>query len=122
MNGNVRRGDIYWIDWAPSRGSEQRGKRPALIIQNDIGNEFSPTTIVATLTTADIKPYPFIVPVTAKESGLPRDGLVNLSAIMTIDKSRLIDRCGTLDKSKMREVDRALKSSFAIDTDMFDVE
>jgi mRNA interferase MazF len=122
MTGNIRRGDIYWIDWSPSRGSEQRGRRPALVIQNDIGNEFSPTTIVAALTTADIKPYPFIVSFTSKESGLPKDGLVNLSAIMTVDKSRLIDRCGTLDKGKMREVDRALKNSLAIDTDMFDVQ
>jgi mRNA interferase MazF len=122
MTRNVRRGDIYWIDWSPSRGSEQRGRRPALVIQNDIGNEFSPTTIIAALTTADIKPYPFIVPVTAQESGLPKDDMVNLSAIMTIDKSRLIDKCGTLDKSKMREVDKALKNSLAIDTVMFDVE
>ena len=121
MTGNVRRGDIYWIDWSPSRGSEQRGRRPALIIQNDIGNEFSPTTIVAALTTADIKPYPFIVPVTAKESGLSKNGLVNLAAIMTVDKSRLVDRCGTLSKEKMLEVDKAIKNSLAIDTDMFDI-
>ena len=122
MTGNVRRGEIYWIDWSPPRGSEQRGKRPALVIQNDIGNEFSPTTIVAALTTADIKAYPFIVPVAANESGLSKDGLINLSAIMTVDKSRLIDRRGMLDKGKMREVDKALKNSLAIDTDMFDIQ
>ena len=101
--------------WGPSR-------RPALVIQNDIGNEFSPTTIIAALTTAGIKPYPFIVPVTAKESGIQKDSLVNLAAIMTIDKSRLVDRCGTLDKGKMQEVDKALKNSLAIDTDIFDIK
>ena len=61
MSREVKRGEIYQVNWNPRRGSEQGGIRPALIIQNNIGNKFSPTTIVATCSTADVKNYPFIV-------------------------------------------------------------
>lgn len=60
MAKDIRRGEIYWVNWNPGRGSEQSGLRPALVIQNDIGNKFSPTTIVAALTTAVEKSYPFL--------------------------------------------------------------
>ena len=114
MSIEIKRGEIYWVDWNPSRGSEQSGLRPALVIQNDIGNRYSPTTIVAALTTATGKSYPFTVKVTAKESGLPKDSTVNLAVIMTIDKTRLSDRCGELNATKMAEVDEAIKTSLGI--------
>jgi mRNA interferase MazF len=111
---DVKRGEIYWVDWSPARGSEQAGIRPALVIQNDIGNQYSPTTIVAAITTAVVRPYPFIVPITRQESGLPRDNSVNLSAILTVDKTWLGDRCGQLGEKKMTEVDEAIKNSLGL--------
>jgi mRNA interferase MazF len=107
----IKRGEIYWVDWSPGRGSEQTGKRPALIIQNDIGNTFSPTTIVAAITTASIKDYPFVVSISKKASGLPQDAKVNLSAILTIDKSSLGEKCGQLPRFEMLKVDKAIRSS-----------
>jgi len=115
MSREVKRGEIYWVDWSPGRGSEQSGVRPALIIQNDIGNRYSPTTVVAACSKADVKSYPFIVPVTRQESGLPKDCKINLSAILTIDKSCLGDKCGELSNEKMAEIDEAIKKSLALD-------
>ena len=111
----IKRGQLYWVDWSPGRGSEQSGLRPALVIQNDIGNQYSPTTIVAAITTAFVKPYPFVVAITASESGLPGDSSINLSAIMTIDKTRLRDKCGELSQAKMAEVNVAIKKSLGLD-------
>lgn len=114
MPNEVKRGEIYWVDWTPSRGSEQSGLRPALVIQNDVGNKYSPTTIVAALTTAIEKPYPFLVKVTAKESGLPKDSTVNLAVILTIDKTRLTKKCGELSEVKMVEVNGGIKASLGL--------
>ena len=114
MPKDVKRGEIYWVDWNPGRGSEQSGRRPALVIQNDTGNQYSPTTSVAALTTAVEKPYPFLVKVTAKESGLPKAGTVNLAVILTIDKTRLGERCGELSEAKMAEVDEAIRASLGM--------
>jgi mRNA interferase MazF len=114
MPDEIRRGEIYWIVWNPSRGSEQRGLRPALVIQNDIGNQFSPTTIVAALTTAIEKQYPFLIKVKARESGLPKDSMINLSAILTIDKTRLVKKCGELGSDKMIEINEAIKTSLGL--------
>jgi len=111
---NVKRGEIYWVDWEKGKGSEQYGVRPALIIQNDIGNKASPTTIVASLTTAPNKPYPFLVEFTSQESGLDEGGAVDLAAIQTIDKVRLGDKCGQLINQKMLEVDEAIKVSLGL--------
>ena len=110
----IRRGEIYWVNWNPARGSEQAGKRPALVIQNDTGNEYSVTTIVAACSTAVKKPYPFLVQVTAQESGLPKNCSVNLSTILTIDKSRLLKKAGELGNSRMAEVDQAIKNSLGL--------
>lgn len=118
MPREIKRGEIYWVDWSPGRGSEQLGVRPALVIQNDIGNKFSPTTIVASCTTAPEKPYPFMVSITAKESGLPKDSKVNLAVIMTIDKSHLGEKCGMLGKEKIAEIDKAIKHSLALDEEL----
>jgi mRNA interferase MazF len=114
MTEEIKRGEIYWVDWNPARGSEQSGLRPALVIQNDVGNKYSPTTIVAAFTTAIVKNYPFTVIITAKESGLPKDSTINLAVIMTIDKTRLTDKCGQLSEEKMAEVNEAIKASLGI--------
>lgn len=114
MPKEIRRGEVYWVDWNPGRGNEQSGIRPALVIQNDIGNQFSPTSIVAAFTTAIEKQYPFLVKVAARESGLPKDSMVNLSAILTVDKTRLVKKCGELGKSIMADVDEAIKTSLGL--------
>jgi mRNA interferase MazF len=111
----VKRGEIYWVDWGKGKGSEQSGRRPALIIQNDIGNEVSPNTIVASLTTASNKPYPFLVHFKVKESGMLEDGTVDLASIVTISKTRLDSKCGQLNQDKMREVNMAICISLGID-------
>ncbi len=114
MSKDVKRGEIYSVDWNPGRGSEQSGLRPALIIQNDTGNEYSPTTIVASISTASERPYPFLVRFTAAESGLQQDSAVNLSQILTIDQTYLRDKCGELSQMKMAEVDEAIKTSLGL--------
>ena len=114
MPREVRRGEIYWVNWDPKRGSEQGGRRPALVIQNDIGNRVSPNTIVASVTTAPNKTYPFMVRCTPKESGLHRESVVDLGSIMTIDKSRLESKCGWLDDAKMAEVNMAICNSLGL--------
>lgn len=115
MMKTVKRGEIYWVDWGEGKGSEQSGVRPALIIQNDIGNEMSPNTIIASLTTASNKPYPFLVHSTAKESGLTEDSTVDLASLVTISKTRLGDKCGQLSKDKMQEVNTAICVSLGIE-------
>lgn len=108
----IKRGEIYWVDWSPGRGHEQLGIRPALVIQNDIGNLNSPTTIVAACSTAQIaEDYPFIVRLTPQESGLKKKCIVNLAHIMTIDKRYLKEKCGVLNRNKMSQVDRAIEAS-----------
>lgn len=114
MDG-IKRGEIYWVSWHSARGSEQSGRRPSLIIQNDAGNRTSATTIIASITTSSGKSYPFTVPVLLKESGLTKDSVINLSQIMTIDKNRLESKCGELSKEKMAEVDRAIKVSLGLE-------
>ncbi|MGA2159052.1 MAG: type II toxin-antitoxin system PemK/MazF family toxin [Dehalococcoidia bacterium] len=109
-----KRGEIYRVNWHPGRGSEQTGRRPALIIQNDIGNHYSPTTIIAACSTAQMKDYPFIVNVSAKESGLPKGCSVNLAQIITIDKARLATKCGALSAGRMNEIDEAIKYSLGL--------
>jgi len=114
MSVDCKRGEIYLISWDPARGSEQAGTRPAVIIQNDMGNEFSPTTIVAACSTAGTKAYPFIVKIKAKESGLDRDCAVNLAQIMTISKARLIKKIGRLSPDKIIELDDAIVNSLGL--------
>jgi mRNA interferase MazF len=110
----IKRGDIYMVDFNPARGSEQAGFRPALIIQNDIGNKFSPTTIVATITTADRKQFPFAVKLIAPEGGLEKDSLVNLAQILTIDKIRLENKIGSLKINRMNEINEAIRISLSV--------
>jgi len=110
----VRRGEIYWVDFGTPRGSEQAGKHPALVIQNDIGNENSTTTIVAGITSQKKPSYPFHVAITATESGLPKDSTTLLEQLLTITQDRLLQRCGRLSPDKMREVDQALMHSLGL--------
>ena len=112
---SVRRGDIWWLDSSPGRGSEQLGQRPALIVQNDLGNQYSPTTIVAAVTTKARRDYPFTVTISPSESGLPQQSSVNLSQILTVDRSRLIRKSGRLNQEKMKEVDGAIKVSLGLE-------
>ena len=111
----IRRGEFYWVDWSPGRGHEQIGRRPALVIQNDRGNEFSPTTIVAAVTTRGRRLYPFQVEVSAVECGLPHDSTILLDQIQTVDQNRLLERIGALVSDRMVDVDRALLRSLGID-------
>lgn len=111
---DIRRGDIYLVNFNPSRGSEQAGYRPAVIIQNNIGNKYSSTTIVAAITTAVDKTYPFMVRLSVGEGGLEKESAVNLAQILTIDKARLERKLGSLSSEKMSEVDAAIKLSLGI--------
>lgn len=113
MKNAVCRGDIFWADLDPVKGSEQGKTRPVLIIQNDIGNENSPVTIVACITTnlARKDYYPTNVFITAKETGLSSDSVVLLNQIRTIDKTRLKSKAGHMPANKMLEVDEAIKIS-----------
>lgn len=108
----VRRGDIFWADLEPVKGSEQGKTRPVLIIQNDVGNENSPVTIVACITTnLSKKDYPTNVFITAKETGLSSDSVVLLNQIRTLDKTRLQRKIGSVPQYRMIEVGEALKVS-----------
>lgn len=110
----VHRGEIYYADLNPVVGSEQGGIRPVLILQNEVGNWFSPTVIVAAMTAKGSKVHlPTHVPV-GTDSGLRRPSLVLAEQVRTIDKSRLLERVGMLPPEKQEQVDRALRISFAL--------
>lgn len=111
--GNVRRGEIYWVDFGTPIGSEQGGHRPALIIQNDTGNANSSTTIIAAISTKGSR-YPIHVSITSKETGLPQDSTILLEQIQTISKSRLKGPIGRISLKKMKEVDDAIKISLGL--------
>ena len=112
----VKRGDIYYANLDPVMGRETGKTRPVLVIQNDIGNMYSPTTIVAVITEYSDKKasYPICVAI-KKDNGLKKDSVVNLSQIRTVDKRRLITpKIATLSNDFMKKVDRALKNSLAL--------
>ena len=117
---NVKRGDIYYADLSPVIGSEQGGMRPVLIVQNDIGNKFSPTVIAAAITSKVGKTkLPTHIDVLrgaqgCMEMGLARDSVILLEQIRTIDKRRLKERMGHLEDSVMQKVDSALYVSFGL--------
>ncbi len=114
----VRRGDIYYADLSPVVGSEQGGVRPVLIVQNDIGNRFSPTVIAAAITSQRAKAkLPTHIMLNADKTGLARDSIVLLEQIRTIDKHRLKERMGRLDNRAMSEVDQALSISFGLESE-----
>ena len=109
-----RRGDVWLVNWNPARGSEQAGRRPALVIQNDIGNEKAATTIVAAISTS-LKIYPMNVRIDPSEGGLKVSSIVKTSQILTVAKERLEKRLGILGAEKMKEVNRAIKLSLDIE-------
>ena len=113
---NIKRGEIYYADLSPVIGSEQGGIRPVLIIQNDIGNKYSPTVIAAAITSQrDKTKLPTHITVDAVGWGLAKDSIVLLEQVRTIDKKRLKEKMGCLDVSAMHRVDKALGVSFGLD-------
>ncbi len=111
----VRRGDIYYADLSPVVGSEQGGIRPVLIVQNDVGNRYSPTVIAAAITSQkDKNKLPTHIQVNATDSGLTRDSIVLLEQVRTIDKQRLKEKMGRLDDASMSRINQALSVSFGL--------
>jgi len=111
----VKRGDIYYADLSPVVGSEQGGVRPVLIVQNDVGNKFSPTVIAAAITSQKYKTnLPTHIQVNADECGLARDSIVLLEQVRTLDKKRLKERMGTLANDDMDRINEALSVSFGL--------
>ena len=115
----VKRGDIYYADLSPVIGSEQGGVRPVLIIQNDIGNKYSPTVIAAAITSQkDKTKLPTHIQVNGSGCGLSKDSIVLLEQVRTIDKQRLKEKMGTLDVLSMDKVNKALSVSFGLGSQM----
>ena len=115
MNTSVKRGDIYYADLSPVVGSEQGGLRPVLIIQNDVGNRYSPTVIAAAITSRMGKTkLPTHIDVLADKVGLTKDSVILLEQIRTLDKRRLKEKMGHLDESMMRQVNAAIAVSFGL--------
>ena len=115
MLGTVRRGDIYYADLSPVVGSEQGGMRPVLIVQNDIGNRYSPTVIAAAITSQTGKArLPTHITLQGTGCGLTKDSVILLEQIRTIDKKRLRERMGKLDEDMMSRVDSAIAVSFGL--------
>ena len=112
---SVKRGDIYYADLSPVVGSEQGGLRPVLIIQNDVGNRYSPTVIAAAITSRMGKNrLPTHIDIHADKVGLAKDSVVLLEQIRTLDKRRLKEKMGHLDEGMMREVNTAIAVSFGL--------
>ncbi|MBI4494759.1 MAG: type II toxin-antitoxin system PemK/MazF family toxin [Chloroflexi bacterium] len=123
----VRRGEIYWVEFDPAKGSEQGGLRPALVVQQDVGNQYSPTIVVAAITrTIPPRPFPFVVVLSPTESGLPEVSAVNCAQVATIQQEgpdsrlrpprgeRQVRPIGRLSPRKMAEVDAALKYNLGL--------
>lgn len=111
----IKRGDVYYADLSPVVGSEQGGVRPVLIVQNDIGNKYSPTVIAAAITSQINKAkLPTHIEISAWEYGLQKDSVILLEQIRTIDKKRLREKIGHLDDELMERVNEALGVSFGM--------
>ena len=112
---SVKRGDIYYADLSPVVGSEQGGLRPVLIIQNDIGNRYSPTVIAAAITSKmDKTKLPTHIDVYAEKVGLAKDSVILLEQVRTLDKRRLKEKMGHLDDEVMGMVNSAIAVSFGL--------
>lgn len=111
----IKRGDIYYADLSPVVGSEQGGTRPVLIIQNDIGNQYSPTTIVAAITSQLSKAkLPTHVELLCENCGLEKDSVILTEQIRTIDKRRLREKVASLEEDTMLKVNQALEISLGL--------
>ena len=127
MDNSVKRGDIFYADLSPVVGSEQGGVRPVLIVQNDTGNRHSPTVIaaaahfqdhIAAITSQTGKArLPTHIELSANTYGLPKESVVLLEQIRTLDKRRLREHMGRLDEAQMQRVDNAIAVSFGLHTD-----
>lgn len=111
----VKRGEIYYADLSPVVGSEQGGVRPVLIVQNDVGNKYSPTVIAAAITSQkDKTKLPTHISINAAQCGLSRDSIVLLEQVRTIDKRRLREKMGELNYNEMHNIDNAISVSFGL--------
>ncbi|ERI94340.1 toxin-antitoxin system, toxin component, MazF family [Clostridiales bacterium oral taxon 876 str. F0540] len=111
----MKRGDIFYADLSPVVGSEQGGIRPVIIIQNDVGNKYSPTVIVAAITSQINKAkLPTHVEISSEEYGLNKDSVVLLEQIRTLDKKRLKEKIGHMTEGDMKKVDEALSISVGL--------
>ena len=111
----IKRGDLFYADLSPVVGSEQGGIRPILVVQNDIGNKYSPTIIAAAITSKLNKAkLPTHIELSSKEYGLEKDSVVLLEQIRTIDKSRLKEKIGELNNFTMQKVNRAMMISLGV--------
>ena len=114
-NMTIKRGDVFFADLSPVVGSEQGGQRPVLVVQNDVGNKYSPTVIVAAITAKiDKAKLPTHVEIHKEDVGLIKDSVVLMEQIRTIDKKRLIQKLGTLSPELMEKVDVALLVSLGL--------
>ena len=117
MNLMVKRGDIFYADLSPVVGSEQGGIRPVLVVQNDVGNRYSPTIIVAAITSQiNMAKLPTHLELPGDEYGLSKNSVILAEQVRTIDKRRLKEKIGHLDDALMTKIDNALKISFGIDS------
>ena len=120
---NVKRGDIFYADLSPVVGSEQGGLRPVLIVQNDVGNKYSPTVIAAAITSKQDKAkLPTHIDIFAEEFGLSKNSVVLLEQIRTLDKRRLREKMGHLDEILMQKVNDAITISFGLSTEQSERE
>ncbi len=117
----IKRGDIFYADLSPVVGSEQGGLRPVLIVQNDVGNKFSPTVIAAAITSQISKTkLPTHIGVYADNYGLAKDSVILLEQIRTLDKQRLKEKMGHLDDDVMHQVNEAISVSFGLSDSVSD--
>ncbi len=115
---NIRRGDIYYADLSPVVGSEQGGMRPVLIVQNDVGNRYSPTVIAAAITSKLGKSkLPTHIDIPGANTGLAKDSVILLEQVRTIDKKRLKEKMGHLDEVTMSSVNNAIEVSLGLSDD-----
>lgn len=111
----IKRGDLFYADLSPVVGSEQGGTRPVVVVQNDVGNKYSPTIIVAAITSQVNKArLPTHVNIDSSSRELPRNSVVLLEQIRTIDKKRLRDKIGRLDETTMEHIDKSIQISLGI--------
>lgn len=112
---NIKRGDIYYADLSPVVGSEQGGVRPVLIVQNNVGNRYSPTVIAAAITSQQSKAnIPTHISIASETSGLSKNSVVLLEQVRTIDKQRLKEKMGSISQSTMKSVDEAISISLGL--------
>ena len=106
---NIKRGELYYADLSPVVGSEQGGVRPVLVVQNDVGNKYSPTVIAAAVTSKINKAkLPTHIELPCNSHGLQKDSVILLEQIRTLDKRRLKERIGELNENTMTRVDKAI--------------